>query len=84
MFHNYITYLGNFQIEAKLMSGGSRFDYDPRALEDRKIKKIEELALKELRTPSDGKAAILHFFPPEQTLWQEEPNLSVQLLQKKR
>ncbi|KAL9976880.1 hypothetical protein ACROYT_G014218 [Oculina patagonica] len=53
---------GNCQLKSK-GAKGTRFDFDPRALDDRKVKKIEDLDLEGLRRASDDKAAILKFFP---------------------
>jgi len=66
---------GNCQLEGKAAKG-NRFDFDPRALEDRRVKRIEDLDLEGLRKASDSKAAILKFFPREHPVWQESPDLS--------
>ena len=40
------------------------------------MKRIEDLDLDRLRKASDSKAAILNFFPQENPVWQESPDLS--------
>ena len=55
----------------------NRFDFDPRALEDRKAKTIKDLDLMGLQRASDGNAAILKFFPHNYcAIYQEAPALS--------
>lgn len=58
----YYSHTGICQLENNV-SKKSRFDYNPRALADRGVKSIEELDLEGLRRATDGKAAILNFFP---------------------
>ena len=67
--------IGNCQLENKAAKG-TRFDFDPRALEDRKFKKIADLDLKGLEKASDGKAAILAFSPQEHPFFSAAPDLS--------
>ena len=55
---------------------GSRFDFDPRALEDCKAKEIKDLDLMGLHRASDGNAAVLKFFPHNCATYQEAPDLS--------
>ena len=71
----YYSHTGNCQLENNV-SMRSRFDYDPRALADRGVKSIEELDLERLRRATDGKAAILHFFPQENHASQDYPDIS--------
>ena len=55
----------------------NRFDFDPRALEDRKAKTIKDIDLMGLQRASDGNAAILKFFPHNDcAIYQEAPDLS--------
>ena len=71
----YYSHTGNCQLENNV-SKRSRFDYDPRALADRGVKSIEELDLEGLRRATDGKAAILNFFPQENHASQDYPDMS--------
>ena len=66
---------GNCQFE-NVSQRGSRFDFDPRALEDRKAKQIGDLDLIGLNRASDGSAAILKFFPHSCAIYQEAPDLN--------
>ena len=66
---------GNCQFE-NVSHRGSRFDYDPRASEDRKAKEIRDLDLMGLHRAPDGNAAILKFFPHNCATYQEAPDLS--------
>ena len=75
VFFSYFSYpIGNCRFENKV-SKGTRFDFDPRALADRKIKR-EDMDLEGLQRVSDGKAAILTFFDQEYTVYNEAPDLS--------
>lgn len=56
---------GNCQLESK-EAKGNRLNFDPRALKDRGLTQIKDLDLEGLRRASDGKAAILKFFPKEE------------------
>ena len=48
------------QLEGKAAKD-NRFDFDPRALEDRRVKRIEDLDLNRLRGAFDSRAEILKF-----------------------
>ena len=62
VFLNFI--LGNCVVE-EIVSNSKRFNYDPRALNDRHSKPLKELNIDELREACNGCAGVLCYLPAE-------------------